>query len=575
MSQSSIELIKERLSIIDVISMYTELHKAGKNFKAKSPFTNEKTPSFYVSPDRGVYYCFSSQKGGDMFTFIQEMEGVDFKGALKILADKAGVELVPEDPRKRDERDTQYALLEEATVYFFHSREENIAVQSYITDRGVDGKTIHTWRVGYAKDEWRALRTHLKEKGFTDIQMLRAGLIKNADQGKEPYDVFRDRIMFPIFDTSGRVVAFSGRTLKKEANVPKYVNSPETELFQKSDILYGYDKAKSGIRHYDFSLLVEGQFDLVLSHQAGYSNAVAVSGTAFTEHHLTLLSRLSNRTVLALDSDRAGIAAVKRVGGMMLKEGMDVKVAEMPFGKDPADVVRQDPQALKQAVGASVHVIEFLLKILRINAKDDRAYTLCVREEILPLLAFMPNRMDREHFEHLTADATKTTPDAVHFEVERILEKSGITHVKVDTAVKETQLPSKRKDSLIVHLTAVTRVLHPEDAWIGDVILEHLRSFLGDSFDTLLLDYESRVNAESFGIETTLETMKKKDLIRDIEEKLTELAHIIARERLATLRESMDQAEIGTENASLFAAQTLLRTNISLGGGYTQEETGV
>ena len=199
-----VEQIKERLSIVDVVGGYVELKHAGKHFKGKSPFTNEKTPSFYVSPDRGMYYCFSSQKGGDMFTFIQEMEGVDFKGALKILAERANVELVAEDPKKRDARETQYALLEEATKYFFGEREVHPEIQKYIEERGVNAQSVHAWRIGYAKDEWRALRNYLKEKGFTDEQMLAAGLIKNADQGKEPYDVFRGRIMFPIFDPSGR-----------------------------------------------------------------------------------------------------------------------------------------------------------------------------------------------------------------------------------------------------------------------------------------------------------------------------------------------------------------------------------
>ena len=213
-----------------------------------------------------------------MFTFIQKMEGVDFKGALKILAERAGVELVAEDPKKRDARENQYALLEEAAVYFFRMREENPAVTDYIEKRGVKQATMIAWRIGYAKDEWRALRSYLQAKGFTDGEMLSAGLIKHADAGKEPYDVFRDRIMFPIMDASGRVVAFSGRTLKQESGIPKYVNSPETELFQKSEILYGYDKAKHGIRQYNFSLVVEGQFDLVLAHQAGECRGVARRG---------------------------------------------------------------------------------------------------------------------------------------------------------------------------------------------------------------------------------------------------------------------------------------------------------
>ncbi len=504
-----------------------------------------------------------------MFTFIQEIEGVDFKGALKLLADKAGVELIPEDPKKRDERETQYALIEEATRYFFNEQEKNPDVTAYITDRGVTTQTMHTWRIGYAKDEWRALRSHLKEKGFTDAEMLRAGLIKNADQGKEPYDVFRDRIMFPIFDPSGRVVAFSGRTLKKEDNVPKYVNSPETELFQKSEILYGYDKAKQGIRHYDFSLLVEGQFDLVLSHQAGYTNAVAVSGTAFTPYHLSLLERLSSRIVLALDSDRAGVAAVKRIAGILLSHGMDVKVARMEGGKDPADIIKANPLDFKHFIGNSVHVVEFLLSVLKEGVKDDRTYKLHVREELLPIIAYMPNRIDREHFEQIIADTIDTTKDAIHFEVERILEQErsqkAIQHeVIAPTVQPNTPASSNRRDSLVIYLLALAYVIKNQYAWMSGAIDKQLTTLFGqESLDELKQNFETRINAESFGIEETIESIKEKNLIIDIEDRLTLLTQLVAQERLSVLKQEMQNAEaVGDEAARDCALQSAKEVQI-------------
>jgi DNA primase len=482
MKSTAVEQIKERLSIVDVVGSYVELTRAGKNYKAKSPFTNEKTPSFYVSPDRGMYYCFSSQRGGDMFTFVQEMEGVDFKGALKILAERAHVELVPEDPKKRDERETQYALLEEATQYFFKEREDKPEVRAYIADRGVNTQTVHAWRIGYAKDEWRALKQYMESKGFSEEQMIRAGLIKKADQGKESYDVFRDRIMFPIFDSSGRVVAFSGRTMKKEDGIPKYVNSPETELFQKSEILYGYDKAKQGIRHFDFSLLVEGQFDLVLAHQAGYTNTVAVSGTAFTTHHLALLERLSSRIVLALDSDRAGVTAVKRIAGIMLQHGMDVKVAQMEGGKDPADIIKANPLDFKHFVGNAVHVIEFVLGVLKEGMKDERTYKLRVREELIPLLVHMPNRIDREHFEQVVADAIGTTKDAIHYEVGRLEEnekQQATVHREVPASktVASEKSPQRRM-TLESRLYALSHACIGERAWIASEIRSHVERLM-------------------------------------------------------------------------------------------------
>ena len=224
MASDSIERIKERLSIVDVVSSYVELHQAGKNFKGKSPFTSEKTPSFYVSPDRGMYYCFSSSQGGDIFTFIQKMEGVDFKESLKILAEKAGVELVPEDPKKKTERDRMYDALEEATKFFEDYKHKNPEVLEYLASRGVVPETIAKWRIGYApgpsKYGWRELKEYMESKGYTKDELLKVGLIKGADQGKEPYDLFRDRIMFPIFDPSGKVVAYSGRILSKDTEAP-------------------------------------------------------------------------------------------------------------------------------------------------------------------------------------------------------------------------------------------------------------------------------------------------------------------------------------------------------------------
>ncbi len=577
MARTPVEEIKERLSILDVIGAYVELKHAGKSYKGKSPFTNEKTPSFYVSPDRGMYYCFSSQKGGDMFTFIQEMEGVDFKTALKILAEKAHVELVPEDPKMRDEREAQYALVEEATKYFYEAREAVLPIQTYIEGRGVKMNTVISWRIGYARDEWRSLRNYLTEKGFTDAHMLKAGLIKKADQGKEPYDVFRDRIMFPIMDTGGRVVAFSGRTLKTEPGIPKYVNSPETELFQKSEILYGYDKARHGIRQYDFSLVVEGQFDLVLAHQAGYTNTVAVSGTALTKHHIMLLMRLSQNVVLALDADRAGISAVKRSSLPMLQAGMNVKVAHMPDGMDPADIVRKDPQELKRIVGNAVHVVEFLLNILKVQTKDERTYKLRVREEILPLIASIDNRIDREHFEGVVAVAIGATKDGVHYEVERLAEIAMRSESKsqqpIHPKTPDEQKSQGQKHALMAQICAYLHILVGDRDPIGKQVREQLEKIVGDAEMQKILENESTYTSrgELFILEEQLEGIKDRQLIEDIGDTLTRFSHLIARERLNVLRKKLTEPEVQGDHEKALSilqeakhAEQLLQSKIQI-----------
>lgn len=555
MSNSVVEQIKERLPIADLVSEYVELKQAGKHLKAKSPFTSEKTPSFYVSPERGMFYCFSSQKGGDIFTFVQEIEGVDFKGALKILAEKAHVELVAEDPKKRDERERGYALLEETTAYFFSERETHAHVGTYLKKRGVENKTIHTWRIGYAKDAWRALRSHLTTKGFSDDEMFQAGLIKKAGEGKEPYDLFRDRIMFPIMDSSGRVVAFSGRTLKTDGDIPKYVNSPETALFQKSEILYGYDKAKQGIRQLGFSLIVEGQFDLIMSHQAGYTNAVAVSGTALTPFHISLLTRLSPKAVLALDADRAGINAVKRSAVPMLQAGMDVKVAMIPAGKDPADVVQDDPHALKSIVGKSIHVIEFLLTTLKESTKDDRTYKLRVREEVLPLLFAIENRIDREHFEEVVAQHIDSTKESVHFELKRLEEDSA--HARTEREINNVpkkKPAKKRQDVLRDHLRAFLEVLHGKNAWIKAALMEQLNSIMNKKAFAAFGEAikEPRVQAICFELEQRIDDMPERELIEEVGHTLTHYARLFAKEKLSEIRDLQRKKEAeGDMDASI------------------------
>lgn len=458
-----VQQIKDRLNILDVVAPYVEVQKAGKQFKCKCPFHNEKTPSFNISPERGMYHCYGCGVGGDMFTFIEAIEGVDFKGALKILAEKARVELVPVSPEKQSERDRLYATLEATTKFYVDELKKNPEALAYLKKRGVSDQTVASWRIGFAPgppvSSWRATKDHLQAQGFSLKELMGAGIIKGADQGKEPYDVFRNRIMFPLFDQGGRVVAFSGRTLEVGSDIPKYVNSPETELFKKSEILYGYDRAKHGIRNLDFSLIVEGQFDVVMSHQAGYNNTVAVSGTAFTMSHVQLLERLSHKVVLALDADKAGIAAAKRSADIMLRRGLDVKVAMMPAGKDPADIILADPKEFRHVIGQSVHVIEFLLSILSAQNLDLRTFKLRAREEVIPYVPLLPNKIDQDHFEAIIAEALKTTKDAVHYEVERAAEiieqekkPASVVAKATEEKPNEKVAMPKRRDSVLAFL---------------------------------------------------------------------------------------------------------------------------
>ncbi len=567
-SGDAVEQIKQRLTIVDVVSSYVELHPAGKNMKGKSPFTNERTPSFYVSPDRGMYYCFSSSQGGDMFTFIEKMEGVDFKGALKILAERAGVELVAQDPQKKTERERTFDVLEAATVFYTDYLAKKNAALEYLSARGVKPVTIAKWRIGYAPGPdahgWREAKQYLEGKGYSSAEVARAGLSKGADAGKEPYDVFRDRIMFPICDASGRVVGFSGRLLSKDSDAPKYVNSPETELFNKSEVLFGYDKAKQSIRGMDFTLIVEGQFDVVMSHQAGYTNTVAVSGTALTPHHVTLLQRLSNRVVLALDNDKAGIAAVKRAADLMLARGMDVKVAKMEGGKDPADMVVHDVATFKHCIGHAGHVIDYLLDILEHESKDDRTYKLRAREEVLPYVVKIPNHIDQEHFEQRIAERLKTTKEAVHTEVERLRAKLetqtvvGKHVVQVDhpmttpRATTKERLDRQRVELLGYLVVIADLVESPVATKVHEVVLTVTGTPTHAHKEVLPPEMVSQL---LFTLEDQIQKIPKAQLRADIAHAAEAFARRTYQDALRQLRIELDRIEAAGEESSTILRQ--------------------
>lgn len=395
---SSVDKIKERLNIVDIVGSYIKLEKAGANMRARCPFHSEKTPSFFVSPARDSYHCFGCDRGGDMFTFVQDMEGVDFRGALAILADRAGVTLVPSGVQDdRSEKDRLYALLDTATLYFQINLTKNQEALSYLYGRGVKSDTLKQFRVGFAADSFNDLHNALKEKGFSDVEMEKAGLVVRGERGL--YDRFRSRIMFPISDSAGRVVAFSGRIFGKEDDKQgKYVNSPETILFRKSHILYGYDKAKMDIRKNDAVVFVEGQMDLLLAHQAGTTNTVAVSGTALTEAHINAVRRLASKAVFAFDGDKAGLAAALRAAKIAFMLGMDARAVPMPKGLDPADLIVKDLDAWRARVENAKPMIPFLLNIFEEHFHDKRAFRLEAGKHILPLIAVMENKIDQAHF---------------------------------------------------------------------------------------------------------------------------------------------------------------------------------
>ena len=464
---SPVQQIKERLSIEEIVSSYIKLEKAGANFKAKCPFHNEKTPSFFVSPDRGSYYCFGCGAKGDIFSFIEEFEGLDFKGALKILAERAGIPLAQYSKEKEGEKEKLYRAMEEATKFFEKNLTENKEVLKYLKSRGLEEKTIGDFRIGFSLLDWRTLFEYLKSKGFSDKEIELAGLAKKTEKGF--YDRFRGRIIFPISDSSGRIIAFSGRIFSAEGgSTPggevsnyeqaKYLNSPDTPIFSKSAVLYGLDKAKESIRKNNFSILVEGQMDLILSHQAGFRNTVATSGTALSDatvskenvvSNLGLLRRLSGNIILAFDADRAGFNASSRAGKIALSFGMDVKVVSMSEGIDPADLISQNgTDAWRMAIRNSKHIIEFLLdKILNSHKEDMRKVGREIREKILPYIDSIESAIEKSHFIKIISNKSGIAENALLEDLKKVQSELKFETEEIRTAKKNVE-KKMRKDPI-------------------------------------------------------------------------------------------------------------------------------
>lgn len=464
---SPVQQIKERLSIEEIVSSYIKLEKAGANFKAKCPFHNEKTPSFFISPDRGSYYCFGCGAKGDIFSFIEEFEGLDFKGALKILAERAGVPLVQYNKEKEGEKEKLYRAMEEATKFFENNLLESKAVLEYLKARGLEDKTIKDFRIGFVKNDWRELYAYLQKRGFSDKEIELAGLAKKTEKGM--YDRFRGRIMFPISDSSGRIIAFSGRIFSAEGGSAsggedskhtqaKYLNSPDTPIFSKSAVLYGLDKAKESIRKNNFSILVEGQIDLVLSHQAGFKNTVATSGTALSDatvskenvvSNLGLLRRLSGNIVLAFDADKAGFNASSRAGKIALSFGMDVKVVSMPEGIDPADLIsKSGTDAWRTAIRNSKHIIEFLLdKVLNSHKNDMRKAGREIKEKVLPYVHSIESSIEKSHFIKLISNKSGIVENALMEDLKKV--ESELKSETEETEIAKENIEKKiRKDPI-------------------------------------------------------------------------------------------------------------------------------
>lgn len=417
--------VKENLSITDVVSTYIRLEKSGAQFRARCPFHNERTPSFYVSPERKSFHCFGCQTHGDIFTFVEKIENIPFVEALKILADRAGVSLQNSEKNKEESR--LITLLKDATEHFEKNFQNSPEAREYIFGRGITEETVKTFHIGYAKNEWRDLFMFLAAKGYQPEEMVEAGVMIEAkdDNGKTKgwYDRFRGRVMFPIRNVSGATVGYSGRIMPSLVDPTvaqgKYVNTPETPLYHKSKILFGYDTAKKSMAEKKSVVVVEGQMDLCMSYQAGIHNTVAVSGTAFTDEHIHLIKRFCDSVILSFDTDDAGQNALKKTAMLCLLGGLDVYVVTGLDTKDPADLIQEDPHKWIKAVEKKKHVVEVLGSHVMETVTDEREQGKKIVTDVLPFLRAIQSPVDRAHFIRVISQKSSIPEETLTEELSR------------------------------------------------------------------------------------------------------------------------------------------------------------
>ncbi len=396
------EDVKSRLSIEDVISEYVQLKRAGRNFKGLSPFSNEKTPSFIVSPEKQIWHDFSSGKGGSMFDFVMEMEGLDFKATLELLARKAGIDLT----QYQTERGAVTGRLKErlyeanetaARFYQVQFSKNKRALEYILKEREFMKETALEFRIGYAPNGGTALIDHLNKKGFSEVEAGKAGLITRRYRGAG--DMFRGRIMIPLQDPGGRVIGFTARLLDDEPNAPKYINTPGTLLYDKSRHVYGLHLAKEAIRHSKYVVMVEGNLDVIASHQAGVKQVVATAGTALTEMHLKALNRFTSDVRIAFDEDKAGLAATERAIPIAGKVNVSLSIITVPAGKDPDELIKKDKDAWQKAIDSPKYALDWLIDHYKAqldltSAKGKRDFS----DIILKVIRRLPDSVEQDHY---------------------------------------------------------------------------------------------------------------------------------------------------------------------------------
>lgn len=550
-----VEEIKAKLGIYEVVSQYVQLKQAGRNYKGLCPFHGESTPSFVVSPEKQICHCFGCNRGGDIFTFVQDLEGVSFPEALEILADRAGVKIDRNEVKKtgpsKSIKDGYFKAQDLACEFFekqLHTTNDGKKVLEYLEKRGLTDETIKKFRLGFAPDSYDSLYPYLLKKGVHRDILLDSGLATSKSLADEKiYDKYRGRLIFPIWDYLGRISGFGGRALKAD-QMPKYLNSPENPIYNKSNILFGLSHAKQAIKESDEVVLVEGYFDVILPHQAGVENVVATSGTALTPDHVRLVKRLTHRVVTSFDTDSAGFEATKRAYFLLIEQKMSVKTVVGLSGKDPADFVRAG-ESFEKIVNEAVNFVSFFIdRLLEQYDKDDLDGRKKIIAELLPCYKQM----------------SPTTRD---FFVRELSSKLAVSERYIYDEIEYYKLPNQHPARAQAQNTVNVSKLSPENRLLG-IFLEFPALFrpglnlfsesdlLAAIYNGLTAQYNSsRENSKTWNFKESIlaDTKAKIDVMRlSVEEEYSGFTQKALQVEVEKLVDSMEKGrEIGRRGRML------------------------
>ena len=563
------EEIKSKIDIIQFVSEYLPLKKAGRNFKTLCPFHSEKTPSFIVSPERQIWKCFGCQKAGDIFRFLMEYERMEFGEALRFLAKKAGVVLKTYQPSENEAEKEKLYQINHLAAEFYHylllNHQSGKAALDYILGRGITKDSLKLFKIGYSPNLWEGLQKYLVgKKGFSSEDLEKAGLIiKRAGEQESKrvegfYDRFRNRLMFSLTDHRGNICGFAGRLLDPEAKEAKYVNTPETLIYHKSDLLYPFHLTKEEVKNTNQVLVVEGELDAISSFQIGVKNVVAIKGSALTENQVKLLKRFTENLVLCLDTDIAGDLAARRGIEITDKEGLNIRVVELEKYKDPDEAAQKDPKYYKEKLKEAIPFYDYLIdSAFKRLIGDTSEAKKKIGEELIPALAKIENEIVKDHYVRKLAEKLAVSEEAILGQIKKIsssgmIAKPFVPKIKIarprSELVEEYFLAlcfqgglinnlSKEKSEDFIHFPAYRRILEI----LGDFLKER-KNFLSSEFSSFLpaelieifnnfylfdlggkIEDKAWLNSEIEKTKNELKILRIKDLLQEISQKIKKL----------------------------------------------------